>query len=100
MACFDMSKTLKSVFMNNVETSVDADFQIHALLGESKIPDGFPESRVLRLSQLYEARYLDIPGEYNYARKETMYVYGLAPGMSCLQMSPRKRPSPLTSELY
>lgn len=82
MACFDMSKTLKSVFMNNVETSVDADFQIHALLGESKIPDGFPESRVLRLSQLYEARYLDIPGEYNYARKETMYVYGFDPEMA------------------
>ena len=78
MLCFDLSGAIGQVLMDDVRSVSDADYQLILRPGYSiDMPEGFPEHTALAVYLYGERYYTDVPGEYNYAKSNSVRVLGL-----------------------
>ena len=78
MLCFDLSGAIGEALMNDVRSVSDADYELILRPGYSiDMPEGFPEHTALAVYLYGERYYTDVPGEYNYAKSNSVRVLGL-----------------------
>ncbi len=78
MMCFDLSGAMKTVMLDDVRSISNADYQVIVKPGQpEQMPEGFPEAEVMPIYLYGEKIYVDIPGEYNYVKMQTLRVLGV-----------------------
>lgn len=78
MLCFDLSGSLKEAILNDLRSTSSADYGLTINPGQTMVlPEGFPEADQFAISLLSEVMYTDIPGEYNYAKKQSFRIMAI-----------------------
>ena len=77
--CFDLSGSMKNLMVGLFsEVYGDTDLTAYmSILNPEKLPEDFPESRMMTMRYFTDTIYKDIPGEYAYVSTETYYIYAV-----------------------
>ena len=78
MLCFDLSGALKSAMLSEIRSVSTADFQLILKPGQKiDLGEDFPEAEVFPIYLYNESYYVDIPGEYNYVKSQSVRILGM-----------------------
>ena len=78
MVSFDMVSSIKDILYGIFAGISRADFMVTVNSPHDKgLPDGLPESDIMKMSTNSEVLYKDIEGEYNYVTTEYLDIYGV-----------------------
>ena len=78
MVSFDMVSSIKDILYGIFAGISRADFMVTVNSANDKgLPDGLPESDIMKISTNSEMLYKDIEGEYNYVTTDYLDIYGV-----------------------